>query len=279
MLKTMMLNVDYRTPQSYVPFGTYPPTQPAQGISAPQLSSPLLMIQLLGQLLQSLTALSASWSSMLSPAPPLVGAPAAPQGSSLLPPAPSDPQEFASYLQAQRLGGTLEGKTGIAQADALPGTRFGLVQQSQPWHASVARNYAYQFAAYAVDANALTPEGVAAGQQAMTRLSPEAQLFTQVASVFKGNLLQGPGFYNNPGLKQLLLSRGLGELANQPGVGETDVQSIGAITKALDRGLLTLNDVIQSGAIDNLQRYQQVIQYVQGGQFHNDLRFYDSVPV
>lgn len=271
-----MLNVDFRTPQSYVPFGTYPPARPAQGFSAPQLSSPWLMIQLLGQLLQSLTALSGGWSSMLSPAGPT--APAA-QGSTLLPPTPSDPQEFASYLQAQRLGGTLEGKTGIAQADALPGTRFGLVQQSQPWHASVARNYAYQFAAYAVDANALTPEGVAAGQQAMARLSPEAQLFTQVASVFKGNLLQGPGFYNNPGLKQLLLSRGLGELANQPGVGETDVQSIGAITKALDRGLLSLNDVIQSGAIDNLQRYQQVIQYVQGGQFHNDLRFYDSVPV
>lgn len=276
-----MLNVDFRTPQLNVPFGTYPAFQAGPVFHQSSLTSPLMMVQLLSQLLQSLTALSGGWAAMLS-APP--GAPTGysnpqPQGNPLLPPTPSDPQEFASYLQAQRLGGTLEGKTGIAQSDALPGTRFARVQQSEPWHASVARNYAYQFAAYAVDANALTPEGVAAGQQALGRLSPDAQLFTQVASVFKGNLLQGPGFYNNPGLKQLLLSRGLADLANQPGVGETDVQSIGAITKALDRGLLSLNDVIQSGAIDNLQRYQQVIQYVQGGQFNNDLRFYDSVPV
>lgn len=144
------------------------------------------------------------------------------------------------------------------------------------WQASVARNYAYQFAAYANGHDALTPQGVAQGAQAFEKMSPDAQLFMQVASVFKGNLLGGPGFYNNPGLKELLLSRGLGDLANKPGVGETDVQSIGAVAAAISRGSLSLNEVINSGTIDNLGRYSQVIGYVRQGQFANDLRRYDT---
>lgn len=278
-----MFNLDYRSPQFFPPMG-YGPTPayfgggslqgPASAFGPPgQL---LQLTQVLQQLLQSLSQLAGAWGGVLA-GPPLQQP--APQTGVPLPPQPSDPQDFASYLQAQRLGGTLQGKTGIAQRDAIPGSRFGLVQNPQAWQASVARNYAYQFAAYAVGADALTPEGVRAGQQALPKMSAEAQLFTQVASVFKGNLLQGPGFYNNPGLKQLLLSRGLNDLANKPGVGETDVQSIGAITIALDRGLLTLNDVISSGAIDNMDRYQQVIQYVQQGQFNADLNFYDNVPL
>ncbi|MFN8612719.1 MAG: hypothetical protein U0931_34600 [Vulcanimicrobiota bacterium] len=200
-------------------------------------------------------------------------------GSVGAPPTPSDPQEFASYLQAQRLGGTLEGKTGIAQRDAIPGTRFGQVANSEAWQSSLARNYAYQFAAYATGADALTPQGMQKGQQAFNNMSNDARLFMQVAAVFKGNLLNGPGFYNNPGLKQLLLSHGLGDLANQPGVGETDVQSIGAITKALNSGQLTLDQVISSGTIDNLDRYHQVINYVQSGNFNNALNFYDNVQI
>lgn len=280
-----MFNFDYRGPQFFAPMGYGPsPTYFGAGAGAAQgPGSPfgppgnlMQLTQVLQQLLQSLSQLAGAWGGVLA-GPPLPS-----QGSQTgvpLPPQPSDPQDFASYLQAQRLGGTLEGKTGIAQRDALPGTRFGQVQNPQAWQASVARNYAYQFAAYAVGADALTPEGVRAGQQALPKMSGEAQLFTQVASVFKGNLLNGPSFYNNPGLKQLLLSRGLGDLANKPGVGETDVQSIGAITIALDRGLLTLNDVISSGTIDNMDRYQQVIQYVQAGQFNADLNFYDNVPL
>jgi hypothetical protein len=238
---------------------------------------------MLQQILQSLSQLAGAWGGLLTPTSPLQNPnpnsfPASAPGQPPLP-GPSDPNDYASYLQAQRLGGTLEGKTGIAQRDAVPGTRFAQVQNPTGWQASVARNYAYQFAAYAVGADALTPEGVRAGQQALPQMAPDAQLFAQVASVFKGNLLDGPGFYNNPGLKRLLASRGLSELANRPGVGETDVQSIGAITIALNQGTLTLNDVINSGAIDNMDRYFQVIQYVQQGQFGRDLQFYDSVPL
>lgn len=193
-----------------------------------------------------------------------------------IPAYPTDPNDFASYLQAQRAGGALQGNTTVRQSDAIPGTRFGSVQNPQAWHASVGRNYAYQFAAYAMGADPLSPQGLAQAANNFDKLSPDAQIFTQVASIFKGNMMGGPGFYNNPGLKQLLQSRGLGNLANQPGVGQTDVQTIGAITQALNSGQLTLQDIINSGTIDNMDRYFQVINYVQGGQFNRDLQFYDT---
>lgn len=189
---------------------------------------------------------------------------------------PTDPNDFASYLQAQRAGGALNGQTTVRQSDAIPGTRFGEVQNSQAWNASVGRNYAYQFAAYAMGQDPLSPNGLAYAAQNWDQMSPDAKLFTQVASVFKGNLLGGPGNYDNPGLKQLLLSKGLGNFANNPGVGQTDVQTIGAITQALNSGQLSLQEVINSGTIDNLDRYHQVIGYVQGGGFNQDLNFFDT---
>lgn len=191
-------------------------------------------------------------------------------------PRPSDPREFASYLQAQLAGGTLEGKTTVAQKDAISGTRFGQVQDSTQWHAALGRNYAYQFAAYASGNDPLSANGVAKGMEAFEKMKPEAQLFMQVASVFKGNLLNGPGFYDNPGLKDLLLSKGLTGLANKPQVGQTDVQSIGAIASAINSGDLTLNEVINSGTISDLGRYNQVISYVSNGGFASDLNAYDT---
>lgn len=190
---------------------------------------------------------------------------------------PSDPQDFASYLQAQRIGGTLEGKTGIAQKDAIPGTRFGRLQDSHLWDVDVARNYVFQFAAYASDNDALTPQGMQAGAQAFQNMAPDAKLFMQVASVFKGDINGGPGFYDNPGLKRLLESKGQFDLIKE-GVGQTDVQTIGAITKAINRGVLSLNDILNSGTIDNMSRYQQIIGYVSSGGFSQDVARYDSTP-
>jgi hypothetical protein len=193
-------------------------------------------------------------------------------------PRPSDPRDIASYLQAQVAGGALEGKTGVAQKDAIPGTRFGQVQDSTMWQASLARTYAYQFAAQATGANPLTSQGVQQGMQNFDQMKPEAQLFMQVASVFKGDLLGGPGFYDNPGLANLLQSKGLGNYINGPQVGKTDVQTIGAITAAINDGKLSLNDVINSGTISDLNRYHNVINYVTQGGFANDLGRYDTVP-
>lgn len=194
-------------------------------------------------------------------------------------PQPRDPQEFNSYIQAQIAGGALQGKTGVAQSDAIPGSRFGQVQDSTMWQASLARNYAYQFAAQAVGANPLSAQGLQQGMQAFGQMKPEAKLFMQVASVFKGDLLGGPGFYDNPGLKNLLQSKGLGQFINDPQVGKTDVQTIGAITAAINSGQLSLNEVINSGTISDLNRYQNVINYVSNGGFANDLNNYDTVPI
>ena len=76
-------------------------------------------------------------------------------------------------------------------------------------------------------------------------------------------------------MKNLLNSRGLGNLANQAGVGETDVQTIGAITQALNSGQLSLQDIINSGTIDNMPRYFEIINYVQQGGFNRDVQSYD----
>ncbi|MEW6282444.1 MAG: hypothetical protein AB1758_27800, partial [Candidatus Eremiobacterota bacterium] len=194
----------------------------------------------------------------------------------LPPPRASDPLEFASYLQAQRAGGALQGQTGVAQRDAIPGTRFGTVQDSKLWQVGLARNYAMQFAAFASGNDPLSPQGMAAGQQAFSQMKPEAQLFMQVASVFKGNLFGGPGNYNNPGLGQLLRNTGNGDLAGLGGVGQTDVQTIGAVAAAINRGTLRLQDVIQSGTIDNLPRYFEIINYVQNNGFFGDLARYEA---
>lgn len=256
-----------------------------QGLQAPGFNQGAIL-QLLGTVLQAMGQLAGGWgafgggqgmiTSPYGPPIPYGQPPGYNPGSPFKPPTPSDPLEFASYLQAQIAGGSLQGGTGIAQRDAIPGSRFGGVQDPQQWNASVARNYAYQFAAFASGNNPLSPQGMAAGAQAWNQMAPDAQLFMQVASVFKGNNLGGPGQYDNPGLRNLLMKAGAGDLASLPGVGQTDVQTIGAITAALNRGQLSLNDVINSGTIDNIPRYFQIINYVQRGGFAQDLRNYDS---
>jgi len=278
------------------PSSTFPPTAPS---FAPTpnfgFQGGVALQQMFGQLLQAFTLMAQGWQGMLGGG----GNPYAAQGlvqpgpygpgasgnlsfgngrggfSSLA--VPTDSQDFASYLQAQRLGGSLEGKTGIAQNDAIPGTRFGRLQDPHLWDVAVARNYVFQFAAYASDNDALTPQGMRAGAQAFQNMVPDAKLFMQVASVFKGDINGGPGFYDNPGLRRLLESKGQFDLIKE-GVGETDVQTIGAVTKAINRGVLSLNDILNSGTIDNMNRYQQIIGYVSNGGFAQDVNRYDSSP-
>jgi len=207
---------------------------------------------------------------------------------------PTDQREFASYLQAQIAGGALQGKTDVRQKDAIPGTRFGQVEDPTQWHASVARAYAYQFVGQALEYgqlpqgrgayNPLTADGLANAANAFETLAPDARVFTQVASVFKGNLLGGPGLYDNQILKELLLSKNdpqLTALANEPQVGQTDVQTIGAITNAISSGKLTLKEVIASGTISqkDMPRYMQIIGYVTDGSFNQDLGRFDANPL
>ena len=293
--------------QSYSPQVSYgglqPPTVNSYGSGGFNPSSGMNMLGLMFSLMQSLAQLSQGWGSFggggygtqqpidyasmhfpnlqsYNPGTTSTGyGGGGGGGTGAALPQPSDPQEFASYIQAQIAGGALQGNTSVAQRDAIPGSRFGQVQDSTMWQASLARNYAYQFAAQAVGANPLSAQGLQQGMQSFSQMKPEAQLFMQVASVFKGDLLGGPGFYDNAGLKTLLEQKGLQQFINDPQVGKTDVQTIGAITAAINAGRLSLNDVINSGTISDLGRYQNVINYVSGGGFAGDLRNYDTVPV
>jgi hypothetical protein len=285
--------------QSAFPY-TSRPNYPAQQQPTPVYGgfgrqSGLPIQQLLGQLLQAFTMMAQGWQGMAGdqfapqqytpgpspygpgPQPYQIGTPQG-SGNGQFLSLPTDGQDFSSYLQAQRIGGSLQGKTTLAQKDAIPGTRFGRLQDPHLWDVGVARNYAFQFAAYASDNDALSADGLQAGAQAFQSMAPDAKLFMQVASVFKGDINGGPGFYDNPGLKTLLESKGQFDLTGKPGVGETDVQTIGAITKAINRGVLSLNDIVNSGTIDNMPRYHQIINYVTTGGFQQDVNRYDSTP-
>jgi hypothetical protein len=192
-------------------------------------------------------------------------------------PPPADPNEFASYLAgATNANGEQNGN--VQQSRALPGTRFATVQDGQQFDAAVARNYAYQFAASANGFNARDAQGLAAGAQSFYNMSPDAQAFMQVASVYKGDLAGGAQNYDNGKLQQMLRQSGFPG-ANGAGVGDTDVETLGAVASAIDQGYVTLDDVMNSGAIRNRGAYQQAIDFVQNGELANTLNAYDgSVP-
>ncbi len=191
-------------------------------------------------------------------------------------PVPTDPSEFASYISAATRQG--QGQNGnIAQKDALPGTRFGQVVDAQLYDAAVARSYAYQFASSAKGYSPSTADGLADGANAFYRMSPSAQAFMQVASIYKGDLEGGAKNYDNGKLKTLLTQAGYPG-AHRPGVGNTDIETLGAVADALDTGVLSLDDVMQSGAIQDMGKYQRVINFVQGGKFAELVGKYDSTP-
>ena len=215
------------------------------------MGGPAQMIQVLQQLVSSLSQLSQGWGGLLGLQPygygaqqgnvpnflatgTTYGATATPvttttggglygsgtsnTGSLPAMNLPSDGNDYASYLQAQVAGGALNGQTTVNQSDGIPGTRFATVAPSQLWNANVGRLYAYQFAAQATGSDPLSAQGLQAGAQAMQQMSPDAQMFMQVASVFKGNLNGGPGNYDNAGLKQLLIRACAGDLTTTTGV-------------------------------------------------------------
>lgn len=191
---------------------------------------------------------------------------------------PNDPQEFASYLQAQLAGGAAQGGTGVSQLDAIPNTRFARVEDPFLWNAGLARNYACQLAAQSLGFKPLEASGIEQGAQVYGQMSPEAQLFLQVAAVFKGNLLNGPDEYDNPGLRDLLVSKGLTQFINDPLVGVRDVQTLGAIGAAMNAGQLTIADILNSGTFAEVERYDEVVEFVFTGRFRDAVFEYEAVP-
>lgn len=191
---------------------------------------------------------------------------------------PTDPQEFDSYLQAQIAGGALEGRTDIFQADAIPFTRFALVEAADLFHAAVARNYATQLAAESLGYDPLDETSLRQAAQEYAQMNPEAQLFLQVAAVFKGKLLDGPDEYDNAGLRDLLVSKGLGHFIEDPQIGDRDIPTLGAIGAAMNAGQLTIADVLNSGTFEDVERYDLVVEFVFDGRFKKLVDEYESVP-
>lgn len=192
---------------------------------------------------------------------------------------PGETQEFASYLQAQIAGGALQGSTSVQQVDAIPFTRFALVEEANLFHAAVARNYAVQLAAESLGYDPLTEAGLQQALAGYQQMNPEARLFLQVAAVFKGNLLEGPSNYDNPGLKELLVSKGLTQFINDPQVGDRDIQTLGAIGAAMNAGQLTIADILNSGTFADIERYDAIVEFVYAGGFRKLVEEYESAPI
>ena len=156
-------------------------------------------------------------------------------GSSM--PMPSDRNEYASYLQGATNGdGKQDGN--VKQNRAMPNTRFGTVADGGAFKAAASRDYAIQFAAQAIGQSGRTVQGMNAGAAAFAKMSPDAQTFMQVASVYKG---EGKN-YDNGKLKDFLKQHGVAA-ANAKGVGDTDIETLGAVAGAINSGQISLKDI------------------------------------
>lgn len=207
---------------------------------------------------------------------------------------PSDPFEIHSYIKAYVASGLVTGRANLYQVDAMAGSRFRQANDHELWTCALARCYAYQFVAVAARTNGdekadpATVAGLLYGASLFPKLSKEAQLFAQVAAIYKGRFRGGPADYDNPKLKQLLLakSRQLGDpslawLASGLDVGSADVPTIGATLNAIDSGKLHLAEVIACGSIpaEQMARYNEIIRLVKTGGYNQILTNYDSLPV
>src|SRR5690606_34726671 len=104
-------------------------------------------------------------------------------------------------------GGTAMTDQGIFGQYADPNSRFANAGENE-FDAVIAKAYAAQFKAYALGLDVVfnsgedTPQkianNIAIGQQ--TQFTPEAELLSQVAAVYRGDF-GGRSAYNNPALK------------------------------------------------------------------------------
>ena len=113
----------------------------------------------------------------------------------------------------------------------------------------------------------------AAAQFAATPDGP-AKTFALVASRYKN----AGGNYNNGKLKDNLIKAGAGDLANQPGVGKKDVQTLHAVYEAIKAGKIQLSDIFNpavnggKGAVKDPGKYQKAIDAVQQGDISSSIQ-------
>lgn len=193
---------------------------------------------------------------------------------------PKDQAEFYSYLRGATNGFNNGQGGNVNQANAEAGTRLRRVTDQKQFDAAVARMYIYQFAATAKGAAANTVDGMAAGAKAFYTMSPAAQMFMQTAAVYKGNLAANASNYDNNALRALLDARGFNR-TGRANVGNTDVETLGAVAEALNQGVITLDDIANSAkivgaaAIGNNANYAKAIDMVESGTFAAYLAEYD----
>jgi hypothetical protein len=195
--------------------------------------------------------------------------------------------DYRNYLLAGSQGGTAGTAEGIFSKFADQNSRFARTGSDQ-FQGAIAGMYANQFKAYALGLDAAFTPGKDINQlsanlvQAQNvQMTPEAEVLSKVAAVYRGNLT-GVNYYDNSKLKQLLVQWGRSDIANQPNVGDPkgDVQSIGGVIKALNEEpdpairqawLQQIFDFAgnspssPSGAVPNVAQYQQAINIVRNG--------------
>lgn len=195
---------------------------------------------------------------------------------------PQDMKEFQSYLAGSTNGGGNNQGGGFAQNATVAGSRLSQISKEPLMDAAVARMYAFQFAAQATGTTPNSVDGMLKGADAYTKMAPAAQVFMQVAALYKGqidfqangNVVSNGngGNYNNGTLANLLRSKGI---RTGGGVGANDVETLGAIAKALDAGQISLSEIINSGAIGDQARYNRIIDFVESGTYAMTLAQYD----
>ncbi|MBI3926155.1 MAG: hypothetical protein HY319_11485 [Armatimonadetes bacterium] len=187
---------------------------------------------------------------------------------------PEDPREFSSYLACFK-----RSDRNISQTQALPGTRFWEARDAHLWQAATARAYCFQIAAFLRGFSPVSPRGLSEGARALLTVAPDARIFTQIGALYVGGVMGGPAYFDNRRFGDLLRLRGLADLAGQPGVGHSDLETMAAVSFAMERGALTFNDVLACGAVADLERFQELLGYVADGSFNYDLGLYDLIPL
>lgn len=194
--------------------------------------------------------------------------------------------DAVNFLLAGSKGGTQGTDVSIDGSFANPNSRFANAGANE-FDAVVAKLYSEQFKAYALGMDAAFAPGKDINQIAanITRagnaqFTPEAELLSKVAAVYRGELPGESSTYDNGVLKNLLVKWGRSDLANRPGVGETDVESIGSVVQALNEqkdpairqawlqeifDFKNNSPVSPSGAVPNAKAYQEAIRIVQNG--------------
>jgi hypothetical protein len=212
--------------------------------------------------------------------------------------------DIYNYVLATSRGGRVARSDNVQSKFSQPGSRFATAAQ-QEFDAALDAVYVAEFQGYALGENTTfvpgrtTTEQVTQNDAFATTVPfvPEAQIFDEVASVYKdGDLgLSDANNYNNGNLRRVLIQFGRRDLANQPNVGNTDVETIGAVTKMINdmpssaNRQAALNAIFSINATDNtngsspsnsiqgstdLRRYKTAVAIVNSGLYSKVLNDY-----